>query len=119
MFKHIAAGMLLAFVVGCAHAPQTSEVQPNRAGLVQSANQPDARVEGMLSIGKAQYEQGRLQAAERTLQMVLDLEPHNQPALYYLGLIARQTWLEAHPGRRRAAQPPEHLPAPTPCVRSL
>ncbi len=111
--------MLLAFVVGCAHAPQTSEVQPNRAGLLQPANQPDARVDGMLSAGKAQYEQGRLQAAERSLQMVLDLEPNNQAALYYLGLIARQTWLEAHPGQRRAAQQPEHLPAPTPCVRKL
>jgi hypothetical protein len=115
----LAHGLLLFFVSGCVNAPQTSEVQPKvTEGLqvaqrhVQAANQPTAKVDAMLDDAKAQYEHGHLEAAERTLQTLLDLDPNNQRALYYLGLVARQTWVQAHPDQRRTQPPPEHLPEP-------
>ncbi len=73
----------------------------------------------MLSTAKAQYEQGHLEAAERTLQQVLDFEPNNQTALHYLGLVSREAWLQTHPGQRRVAPQPEHLPVPAPYGQTL
>ncbi len=111
---YFGTGTLLLCLSGCAHAPLTSEIQQQLPPAQVQHGQPDGQIDGMLSSAKAQYEQHRLEAAERTLEAVLDLDPANQKGLYYLGLAARQTWLEAHPGQHRTARQPEQLPVPTP-----
>ncbi len=117
MRRYLGTGVLLLLLNGCAHAQLISQVASPPVQVQHS--QQDGKIGSMLSAGKAQYEQHQLKAAERTLEAVLDLAPDNQKALYYLGLVARQTWVEAHLGQSRAARQPEQLPAPKPQRRSL
>ncbi len=109
--------MLLLLLSGCADPRLISQVASPPVQVQHS--QQDGKIGSMLSAAKAQYKQHQLKAAGQSLEAVLDLAPANQKALYYLGLVARQTWVEAHLGQRRAARQPEQLPVPNPQRRSL
>ena len=100
---------------GCCHQQHGSQAEAQAASSVERQHKPaipaavaSGKVDHMLTDAKAEFEQGRLEAAERSLQRVLDLDPQNYRALYYLRLVQSQ-WLRTPKGRQEESRPPAQL----------
>lgn len=120
---HLGIGMLLIVACGCAHSPMTSGIHPQPPPIQAEESRTDGEIDRKLSAAKTQIELGRFDSGERILQNILDLDPGNQRAFYYLGLIARRTWVDAQRGQWTGQwEVPPHtnaLPVPSPYPRGL
>ena len=100
---------------GCCHQQHGSQAEAQAASSVERQHKPaiptpvaSGKLDRMLSDAKTEYERAHLEAAERSLQRILELDPQNHRALYYLRLVQSQ-WLRTPKGRQEDNRPPAQL----------